>query len=142
MISTGAASRFEYVGFWRRAIVALLDLLILSPLLLAFFWIDPWSFRLHAAWPSAVPSVAAYLLTLFFVVRFGGTPGKLILGMRIVDRNGAYLRLGRALARDSINWLSLVPWVILRMQVMEHIPAGDFPSSTKQVSDAIVAYGG
>jgi len=142
MTSISMTEHFVYVGFWRRAAVALLDLLILSPLVLSYVWIYQWSFRLRTPWPLVVPSAAAYLLTLYFVVRFGGTPGKLILGMRIVDRNGEYLRTGRALIRDLINWLSLAVWVMMLVQVMTTAPASANPSNIKQLGEVYKAYGG
>ena len=142
MSSVDITSHFEYVGFWQRVLVALLDTLMLSPLALTGIWTNVWSFRLRAPWLSVVPALTISLLTLFLVMRFGGTPGKLILKMRIVDRNGAYLRLRPALLRDFVNWLSIGASLLLLLHVMSVMPPNNIPGTMTQIGEALNQYGG
>jgi uncharacterized RDD family membrane protein YckC len=143
MIETAITSSFEYVGFWRRVAVALLDLVIFSPLVLAnILWITPWSYRLRTPWPAVVPPVVQLLLMIFLVVRFGGTPAKLVLGMRIVDQAGVYLRVGRALLRDMITLLGSFFYLLVLIHVISSIPPNNVPANSKQRAQAYDRYAG
>jgi uncharacterized RDD family membrane protein YckC len=130
-------------GFGDAQAVVLLDTLIFSPLVLAnLFWITRWSFRLRTPWPAVVPPVVQLLLKLLFVVRFGGTPAKLVLGMRIVDREGFYLRVGRALLRDVIHWLSIFFYLLVLIHVISSISPNNVPANSEQRAQAYERYGG
>jgi uncharacterized RDD family membrane protein YckC len=56
---------------------------------------------------------------LFFWTLLGYTPGKFLLGLKIVRRNGSKLGLGRAIVRFIGYWISIIPlglgfiWIIL-----------------------------
>ena len=92
-------------GFGRRAIAWLLDLLIVDGLYLVFFAIGRIGLRLglHAAGttapsmdliadlltPYAILWVVLYVVYVGFFTRSGGqTPGKMLLGIRVVHRDG------------------------------------------------------
>lgn len=103
---TSGVDRFEFAGFWRRVATSFLDLLI---------WIVPWYVAgkyLPPGWDVVrylAFSAVYYPVTWFLIVRFGGTPGKLILGLRVVDGNGNYLSPVGAVKRDSLNILLCMP---------------------------------
>ncbi|MEP7365977.1 MAG: RDD family protein [Acidobacteriota bacterium] len=136
--------RFEYVGFWRRVGVALLDCVVFSPLMAAYYWFDLLllSFRLQSIWLHLLYFLAFYLPTLYFVTRFGGTPGKLMMGMRVVESSGQYLSLHRALRRDSIQYLSSTIHLLLLSQTIAALPNPVAVDSTAQVFEAFDRYGG
>ncbi len=80
------APRVELVGFWRRVLAQLLDL----------FWLLPLSVVLGTVGSlvnggelslggELMANLIGALLVLMFWVERGGTPGKLVLGYRIVD---------------------------------------------------------
>jgi len=77
------AASVDYGGFWIRLGAFFLDGLIVAPLSLLFWWISNQGRTLYIA--SLVPG---FLFTVWFhvacVKRWGGTPGKLICGLRIV----------------------------------------------------------
>ena len=115
--SVGAGTP-RYAGFWIRFVARVLDQIILSAgEWLLFIPVRP-LFQIGAmpANPAAMISLGAGILGLitllafivsfayevFFVSTYGGTPGKLILGLRIVRADGspvsAALACGRYLA--------------------------------------------
>jgi uncharacterized RDD family membrane protein YckC len=125
------AGRFRAAGFWRRAIAGLVDLAILLPvwaaaglaLCLAFGQPIP---RLPELSPdlliaalldgnSASESLLAISGILFFLYFFlfhamrGQTPGKQLLGLRIIDGYGGRPGLLRTLVRTASYLLSALP---------------------------------
>lgn len=122
-----------YANFWLRVVAKLLDRLILTavsyliliPAGLVFFALFAREIRKLEAQKNAAPPVdfivkamAGYgavvlimiglqlLYSAWFNVRKGGTPGKLILGMRVVTPDGATLSWGRAVGRFFAEWVT------------------------------------
>lgn len=101
---------FVYAGFGRRLVAEYLDWLIVSGLNFAF------SFSLQGHTPldavtfdktMAVTTMLFYLAyNIGFLERFGATPAKLLLGMRVVRPDGGPLGPGRAFARPLAEFLS------------------------------------
>jgi len=78
----------RYAGFWPRLGALLLDIVLLAPLG-GLAW---WGYTHVRLLPLyfAVPDVLVGLLyNVYLVQRFGGTPGKLIVGIRIRKVNGS-----------------------------------------------------
>jgi len=126
-------------GFWIRLGAYLLDWLILTLLVavLTLPWSKPLAELQEAALTEArraqaIPanagerpdysvifrfwlvSLAINLpVSLVYFVSFngmrGGTPGKLLLGLRVLREDGSPLGLGRALLRHVAQWLSTLP---------------------------------
>jgi len=59
----------------------------------------------YTAVVALVAMVWALAYDLFFILKLGATPGKLVFGMRVVDANGAALGFGRVLVRCLARWL-------------------------------------
>lgn len=55
---------------------------------------------------SLVLLVLSFFYTWFFLVRFGGTPGKLLLGLRVVRSDGEKIGHGRAIGRFAADILN------------------------------------
>lgn len=92
------ADRLRYAGFWPRLGALLLDALILLPLSLLAVWGSNhyrW-FYLYSLVPS---SVLGLFYSVYLVGRWGGTPGKLLVGIRIRKLNGEPVGYGRAFLR-------------------------------------------
>jgi uncharacterized RDD family membrane protein YckC len=90
----------EYGGFWRRVGASLLDALILSPLGLALFVGISYTHLAYLYY--SVPSVVIFLIyDVYLVAKYGGTPGKRILGMRITNLDGTPVSLKTAFIRYS-----------------------------------------
>lgn len=91
---------FHYVGFGRRVLATLVDACCLLPFIVVLFT----PLRIFCMnQRTSLPMVGWFLviggLNVYLVSRFGGTPGKLLLGFRIVDRRGQWLTRAAAALR-------------------------------------------
>jgi uncharacterized RDD family membrane protein YckC len=94
----------RYAGFWRRFAALWLDLLVMSPLLLLVWWGDE-HFRLFNLYYFLPSSVFGFFYSVYLVQRFGGTPGKRLMRLRIVRVNGDPVTYREALMRYIPEWL-------------------------------------
>ncbi|MDR2674823.1 MAG: RDD family protein [Opitutaceae bacterium] len=115
----------RYAGFWPRLASLLLDALILAPIVMLVFWGQA-NFRLFRVY-CFLPMV---LLGLFYSVhlvrRHGGTPGKLIMGIRIRKLDGgpvgckeAFLRYLPDFVLSALSSLALI-CPVLHMTGLEY----------------------
>jgi uncharacterized RDD family membrane protein YckC len=98
----------RYGGFWRRAGAYLIDALILLPIVGLDYMLSGETRYYHVF--ALVPGqLIAYFLYIHMVVKYGGTPGKLALGMRVAALDGAPVNWKQAALRYSVLWaLALV----------------------------------
>ena len=96
----------EYVGFWRRLLAALIDLLILfvvtTPILLA----------IHRRWflDLAIEYILPAIAAVAFWRLYGATPGKMAVGAKIVDaKSGARPSTARLALRYVAYLVSALP---------------------------------
>ncbi len=119
-------------GFVSRAIAGTLDALLISGVFsvaisllngvdtLLGFWVTRHFGMAHAVAAAAPMFVAAYCVT--FWTLFGQTPGKWLLGLRVVGPDGGTVSVARALLRFAGYVLSAVPfyagflWVLVDPQ--------------------------
>src|ERR1041384_713127 len=105
---------FEIAGIGSRALAAIIDFLILLALLLAVsFIVSQWP-RSGARWTTALFSLAAFGLywgyyTFFEGVWRGQTPGKRLLGIRVIRDTGHAVRLSDAAARNLLRAADMLP---------------------------------
>jgi len=83
-----------YAGFWVRVAAKLLDFVILLPVIGLVFYLDSLSksANINAMIPNLLFSAA---FEVVLVKIYGGTPGKLIMGLKVIKKNG-----------DNIDWQS------------------------------------
>lgn len=90
----------QYAGFWKRAWAGLIDgiisMILFWPLTLPMM---KWQMANKSILPSLFLTIVFTAVLVFLVIRFGGTPGKLIMNVRIVDSSYSYLMWPRALLR-------------------------------------------
>jgi uncharacterized RDD family membrane protein YckC len=104
------AGRLEYAGLGKRAGAKIIDFVIVYGVILAF--IAGVSDMMEKA-PEAV-QVGVFFSTYFFMIgyhaafleRFGATPGKLILKLKVVRSDGERLTPGRAFGRACAELLT------------------------------------
>jgi uncharacterized RDD family membrane protein YckC len=77
-----------YGGFWVRLGALFIDVLIWAPVAAPTFWMSSHChlFQIYW-WPFG--TLLGIFYSIYLVKRFGGTPGKLILGLRIAKVNGS-----------------------------------------------------
>jgi|TARA_Y100000310_G_scaffold189730_1_gene189695 uncharacterized RDD family membrane protein YckC len=87
----------NYVGFWARVGAAILDSLIFglggAILTLIFSFLIGWEIS------SLIMQIAVVVVVIYMDGTLGGTPGKLILGMKIVKEDGSYIGIPKAIFR-------------------------------------------
>jgi len=115
----------RYAGFWRRAAAAIIDTLILLPLLAIIFYLLYGSAYFDISVETSATlnntdlraqllhNLIPIIFTIFFWVRFLGTPGKLLLDCYVVHaETGARLTVGRALLRYLGYYVSILTFML------------------------------
>ena len=114
----------RYAGFITRFVAFIIDRIIVSFILFIIIWSVEWianAFAInlllfHEGTPwelSLAVTAALYLLFwLLYDIGFwmlaGQTPGKRVMGVRVVRTDGKRLKLGNALRREIGYWLSAI----------------------------------
>jgi uncharacterized RDD family membrane protein YckC len=102
--------KVQYVGFWPRAFAYSLDLIVLGSLSISIHHVITERIVSHTV------SILAYLAYRFvFWVRFGATPGMLVLKQRIVCTNlqkiDAVVALRRVVASFVCDMMLYIPYI-------------------------------
>ena len=107
----------EYAGFWIRVGAALIDtviflIVIMIPLSIIYgqqYWQG--THYIYGFWDVILGYVVPIVATVWFWLRFMGTPGKMALKLRIVDAStGNKLSVGQAIGRYFAYILSILPF--------------------------------
>ncbi|MBY0236617.1 MAG: RDD family protein [Burkholderiaceae bacterium] len=93
-----------YAGFWPRFAACLIDILVMSPLLALIVWGSE-HYRLFGLYYALPGTLFGLFYGVFLVRRFGGTPGKRLMKLRIVKVNGDAVTYREALLRYLPEWL-------------------------------------
>ncbi len=93
----------RYSGVWQRIGAALIDIIVFLPIFLALEYFSGASrfYKLYTLIPEQL--ISAYLY-VFMAVSYGGSPGKLAMGLRIVKLDGTSATLKVALLRYAVPW--------------------------------------
>ena len=106
----------QYAGFWIRVGATLIDpviflIVIMVPLSFIYgkqYWIGDQYF--YGFWDLILSYVVPIVATIWFWLRFLGTPGKMALRLRILDaRTGNRLSLSQAIGRYLGYIVSTIP---------------------------------
>lgn len=92
-------ARSPYGGFWARLGALFIDIIIWSPIVALMIWMNSHS-RLFQVywWPFGV--LLSIFYNIYLVKRFGGTPGKLLLGLKITKEDGSPVGYKEAMLRE------------------------------------------
>ncbi len=94
----------QYAGFWRRFAAFWLDFLVLLPLTALVFWGSE-QYRLFSVYYMVPGIFVGLFYGVYLVRRFGGTPGKLIMRLRIRKVSGEAVGYREALLRYAPEFL-------------------------------------
>jgi uncharacterized RDD family membrane protein YckC len=120
----GEQRRFVFAGFIPRVIAYIIDSIFISLIALIIGMSIGIAMDLDNMAIFEVSYTASGIVTLFYLIPFwammGGTPGKILLGMRIVSSNGSVngIGWGRAILRLLGYFVSTLPcylgffWII------------------------------
>ena len=100
----GRQPRRDYASFWQRLVAVIIDGAITWAACLPIGFLTSPGFDLtNDLTHSGIYTAASLILPLVYTIGFwmakGATPGKLILGIRIVDRNGDIPGVGTCIGR-------------------------------------------
>ncbi|KAA1183508.1 RDD family protein [Paenibacillus sp. B2(2019)] len=99
----------DFIGFWKRVLATILDLLvILIPAVIVYMLFNSLAVSLHSEIPIILEYIFFIVFDIFMIVRFGGSPGKLILKMKIINDQGKYPTLKEALVRNIFRIISTI----------------------------------
>jgi uncharacterized RDD family membrane protein YckC len=105
LLSSGKAEPdLIYAGFWRRLAAYAIDFAILLPYALLARQLIYTSRSAYLV-NVIIGTVIAVLFEVYLVKRFGGSPGKIILGIRIAKLDGSKVGYREACIRYSVLFL-------------------------------------
>ena len=93
---------FQYAGFGKRFISALVDGLLFLPLLGLYFWLAPQS-RVAAFLLIPLNFLSYSIYSIYFHARYGQTLGKMAAGIRVLKTDGQPIGFREALLRSSVE---------------------------------------
>ena len=115
-MSSTDTSELEFAGFWLRVGASLIDTLIGAVIIVPFLWsaYGPAYFDSTALVAGPFDFLVTWVLpaiaTILFWIYEESTPGKMALGIRVVDATtGAHASTGQYVGRYFAYYLSLIP---------------------------------
>jgi uncharacterized RDD family membrane protein YckC len=121
------SSQEFYAGFWIRLGAFCIDTLIVTPLFAPLLFMDGMSKTMYYA--LLAPNIVFGLfLSIYCVKKWGGTPGKLALGLKIVMENGKDVDWPAVFWRPSIIYFHYFVSTAVKLLSMEQIPNEVFAS--------------
>jgi len=109
----------EYAGFWVRLGATLIDTVIIVivitiPLSIIYgeqYWLG--SQYIRGFWDFILGWVVPIVATIWFWLRYLGTPGKMALKLKIVDaKTGKKMTTGQAIGRYFAYLVSIIPFCL------------------------------
>lgn len=99
-VQDGSNADPQVGGFWLRVAAKLLDFVIMLPLVGLTYWLSTISRSFYLSW--IVPGIVTGLLySVYLVRRFGGTPGKLVMKLRVQMKDGSPVSFTAAVLREA-----------------------------------------
>jgi uncharacterized RDD family membrane protein YckC len=99
----------RYSTFWQRVGATLIDALIFGVPLIALEYFLGGVSRLYPLYETLATELLSAYVFIYMVLRNGGSPGKLLLGLRIARLDGSPVSLKMALLRYVMGW-ALTVW--------------------------------
>jgi len=109
---------------WRRFLATLLDIVVFLPMALLVLLATGLSIQWQNSAPLTAANVLWWFTTLYLIVRFQGTPGKRLMGLRIFRTDGRRPGWMEAINRQ-ILFIGLSSFSILQQgALLSYIPPG------------------
>jgi len=133
----------EYVGFGKRFLAGIIDMAILLPISIPIgVQIMKFCFKYRVIFPGLFYNLFITALFVFFVVKFGGTPGKLLLNVRIVSKGGTFLSVRAAILRMTFMLIAVVCVWLRIHHIFATMPLSENPQRFGEMIRATNSYGG
>lgn len=118
-----------YAGFWTRFTASLLDIIILLPYFLLLQYLN--SLNINAYYFTFIPSlVFQFWFSTYLVKKYGGTPGKLFMGIKIVKMDGNEITWREAILRDFVSIILMLFSSLITIYALSDADIKQFESLT------------
>lgn len=108
--SAGLSAMMKYGGFWRRVVAKIIDGFIISGLNTVFYaaWKghNPLTPQTFEATMGIVQFMFQVAYSTWFLEKFWATPGKMVVGLKVVTSKGEEISAMRAFGRSFAEFLS------------------------------------
>ncbi len=116
-----------YAGFWIRVAAKLVDFIILLPVMGLVFYVN--SISKSASLTIMIPNLLFGLAFEVILVKlYGGTPGKLIMGLKIIQKNGDNIDWKASFYRNSVEFMLAVTGVYILFLTLNLIDDSTYAS--------------
>lgn len=96
-----------YAGFWIRLGSLILEVLILIPYILLKMYVDGLGYRI--TYYTVIPELLFYFwFRIYLVKKYGGSPGKLIVGLKIIKLDGTDVTWREAILRELFTFIDTI----------------------------------
>ncbi|MHB8984245.1 MAG: RDD family protein [Carboxydocellales bacterium] len=90
----------NYVGFWKRFLAMSINIIFASPILFLLNKLKLFSIQMNSVLPLLIWYVVSFTMVIYLTIRYGGTPGKLLLKIRVVNLPRLRIRLEAGASRS------------------------------------------
>ncbi|MHB8901856.1 MAG: RDD family protein [Thermoguttaceae bacterium] len=116
-----------YAGFWIRLCARFADAFIIMPIAFSFVWLKGFDRTLAIA--ITIPSSILFAMyNVFFNARFGGTPGKLAVGIRITRPDGSPIGWTEAWKRSAVDLVFAFIVLVVQVWGLTQVDPGRYAS--------------
>lgn len=119
----------KYAGFWKRSASILIDIAIFLPFIFLRFWCDSKSKTMGLV-AAVLYSVFLAVYNVWFVAKKGQTPGKMVVGIKIVKVDGTDVTWKEALIRHALSIIFGIFFVMALFYAAAQIPDTEYVSLT------------
>ncbi len=109
-----------YAGFWKRCYAATVDIFVWLPV--AFFFHYVQSINLSIAIAGAVAHAFFFsIYSIYFNLKYGGSLGKLSVGIRVTKPNGTKIGPREAFLRSSVDIVYGISFAIIQVYAINQV---------------------
>jgi uncharacterized RDD family membrane protein YckC len=106
---------YEYAGFWKRAAAVIIDTIIALLMFPVSNYLLVFSFSKRNVLPILLYDLILMAFMQYFcIIKFGGTPGHLIMQIRTINNSGKYLDFNKAFLR-SLTYLPVLVFTFFQI---------------------------
>jgi len=116
-----------YAGFWKRFCAGFADAFIIIPLVFLFVWLQGFD-RTLAILITIPLSILFAMYHVYFNARFGGTPGKLAVSIRIAKPNGMRIGWPEAWKRSAVDLVFAFLVLVVQVWALLHVDPEQYSS--------------
>ena len=114
-----------YAGFWKRLGAAFIDVFVWIPFAFVFYYIQ--GINITVAIVAAVVQAFFFsIYSVYFNLKYGGTVGKLAVGIRVTKPNGHKIGMREALLRSSVDIVYGLLFAIFQVYAISQVDSDSY----------------